>query len=247
MDHLYVRQLGLQPYEQTWQSMSEFTNTRDDNSPDELWLVQHPPVFTQGQAGKPEHILNAGKIPVVQSDRGGQVTYHGPGQLVLYPLINLRRRQLGVRDMVRLLEKVAVEFLQDYNVSAYPKPDAPGVYVKDDSVRACEGVERGEGGESKIASLGLRVRRGCCFHGMSINIDMDLSPFTLINPCGYEGMKVTQLSDLSTSRDVDYMEIEQSIISLIAKSLSIPEGKVINQSINTTVDGSLIQRLPKYH
>ena len=229
VDHLYVRQLGLQPYELTWQSMSEFTDARDDSSPDELWLVQHPPVFTQGQAGKPEHILNAGEIPIVQSDRGGQVTYHGPGQLVLYPLINLRRRQLGVRDMVRLLEKVAVELLQDYNISAYPKPDAPGVYVKHGSVRGGEKGGSGENGESKIASLGLRVRRGCCFHGMSINIDMDLSPFTLINPCGYEGMKVTQLSDLPTSRGIDYMEIEQSVINLIAKNLGIPEDKIINK------------------
>lgn len=228
IDHLNVRHLGLQPYELTWQSMSQFTDTRNDSSPDELWLVQHPPVFTQGQAGKPEHILNPGEIPVVQSDRGGQVTYHGPGQLVVYPLINLRRRQLGVRDMVSLLEKVAVELLRGYNVNAYPKPDAPGVYVKDSG---SEDGESSDSAESKIASLGLRVRRGCCFHGMSINIDMDLSPFALINPCGYKGMRVTQLSALITNRSIDYTAIEQSVIGLFSKNLGVPKDKIIYETM----------------
>jgi len=212
---LLVHRLGLQPYEEIWRAMSDFTDTRDEHTLDELWLVQHYPVFTQGQAGKPEHILNAGDIPVVRTDRGGQVTYHGPGQLVLYPLINLRRRQLGVRDMVTLLEQVAVEFLMSHGIEAYAKPDAPGVYVLDDL------------GESKIASLGLRVRRGCCFHGMSINIDMDLTPFDLINPCGYAGMKVTQLKKMLPGYHFDYQELEQSIINLVAKNLGIPNDNVV--------------------
>lgn len=222
VDGLYVHQLGLQAYEKTWQAMSDFTNQRSDNTPDELWLVQHPPVFTQGQAGKPEHLLDVGDIPVVQSDRGGQVTYHGPGQLILYPLINLRRRQLGVRDMVSLLENVAVELLASYDIKAYPKADAPGVYVQ--VTEAANGAMV----ESKIASLGLRVRKGCCFHGMSINIDMDLSPFAQINPCGYQGMSVTQLTDLVVNREINYQNIEQSIIQLVAKKLGASNINIVS-------------------
>lgn len=222
VDGLYVHQLGLQAYEKTWQAMSDFTNQRSDNTPDELWLVQHPPVFTQGQAGKPEHLLDVGDIPVVQSDRGGQVTYHGPGQLILYPLINLRRRQLGVRDMVSLLENVAVELLASYDIKAYPKADAPGVYVQ--VTEAANGAMV----ESKIASLGLRVRKGCCFHGMSINIDMDLSPFAQINPCGYQGMSVTQLTDLVVNREINCQNIEQSIIQLVANKLGASNINIVS-------------------
>ncbi|MGH1485131.1 MAG: lipoyl(octanoyl) transferase LipB [Cellvibrionaceae bacterium] len=211
MPQLCVRRLGMQPYQQTWQAMSDFTDRRDEHTLDELWLVQHPPVYTQGQAGKPEHLINPGDIPVIQSDRGGQVTYHGPGQLIAYPLINLRRRKMGVRDMVTLLEEVAVELLASYDIEAYPKPDAPGVYV----------VTRGQ--EAKIASLGLRVRKGCCFHGISINIDMDLSPFDRINPCGYAGLPMTQLKDLGEKAVVDYTAIEQSTIQLIANKLNVSE------------------------
>ena len=160
--------------------MSDFTNQRTPETPDQLWLVEHPPVFTQGQAGKPEHLLVPGDIPVVQSDRGGQVTYHGPGQLVAYPLLDLRRLKMGVRDLVTALEQTLVATLADYGIDSAPKPDAPGVYV--------------EG--RKIASLGLRVRKGCSFHGLALNVDMDLSPFSRINPCGYQGLAMTQIADL---------------------------------------------------
>lgn len=163
-----------------WQSMTDFTNQRTPETQDELWLVEHAPVFTQGQAGKPEHLLMPGDIPVVQTDRGGQVTYHGPGQLVAYPLLDLRRLKIGVRDLVTAIEQTIVATLESYGIAAYPKPDAPGVYVDG----------------NKIASLGLRVRRGCSFHGLALNVDMDLSPFQRINPCGYQGLAMTQMRDL---------------------------------------------------
>ena len=179
-----IRNLGLQAYQPIWQAMAQFTDKRNDNSVDELWVLEHEPVFTQGQAGKAEHILQRSSIPVVQSDRGGQVTYHGPGQLILYPLINLRRRGLGVRDMVTALEQLVIRWLSHhYQIPAYARADAPGVYIK-------QGAN-----DVKIASLGLRVRRGCSFHGVSINITMDTSPFDLINPCGLQDMTMTQLSD----------------------------------------------------
>jgi len=184
-DTLVLRSLGQVPYDSTWQRMQEFTNLRDDQTPDEIWLLEHAPVFTQGQAGKAEHVLNAGDIPVVQADRGGQVTYHGPGQLVVYLLLNLRRKSLGVRDLVDLMEQSVVELLAEYGVQAYPKPDAPGVYV----------------GDAKICSLGLRVRRGCSFHGLALNLDMDMEPFLRINPCGYAGMAMTQLASLVPGLD----------------------------------------------
>jgi lipoyl(octanoyl) transferase len=181
---LEVRDLGLQPYEQVWAAMTEFTNTRTPETLDQLWLVQHPPVFTQGQAGKAEHLLVPGDIPVVQSDRGGQVTYHGPGQLVAYPLLDLRRLKMGVRDLVTAIEQTIVATLAEFKIDAFPKPDAPGVYVNH------------QGRVDKIASLGLRVRRGCSFHGLALNVAMDLSPFLRINPCGYQGLAMTQLQDL---------------------------------------------------
>ena len=150
---------------------------RDDTTPDEIWLVEHLPVFTQGQAGKAEHLLMTGDIPVIQSDRGGQVTYHGPGQQVMYVLLNLKRRKLGVRELVTLLEQTVVNTLAEYGIDAHPRADAPGVYV----------------GEMKICSLGLRIRKGCSFHGLALNINMDLTPFQRINPCGYAGMEMTQM------------------------------------------------------
>ena len=162
--------------------MSEFTSQRDADTPDQLWLVEHPPVFTQGQAGKPEHLLLPGDIPVIQSARGGQITYHGPGQLVAYPLLNLRRLGFGVRNLVSALEEILVTVLASYGIDAYAKADAPGVYVQ----------------EQKIASLGLRVRRGCSFHGLALNVAMDLEPFQRINPCGYSGLKMTQIHQLIT-------------------------------------------------
>ncbi|EPK3234019.1 lipoyl(octanoyl) transferase LipB [Enterobacter hormaechei] len=176
-DKILVRHLGLQPYEPVSQAMHEFTDRRDDTTPDEIWLVEHLPVFTQGQAGKAEHLLMTGDIPVIQSDRGGQVTYHGPGQQVMYVLLNLKRRKLGVRELVTLLEQTVVNTLAEYDIDAHPRADAPGVYV----------------GEMKICSLGLRIRKGCSFHGLALNINMDLAPFQRINPCGYAGMEMTQM------------------------------------------------------
>lgn len=176
-DKILVRHLGLQPYEPVSQAMHDFTDSRDDNTPDEIWLVEHMPVFTQGQAGKAEHLLMTGDIPVIQSDRGGQVTYHGPGQQVMYVLLNLKRRKLGVRELVTLLEQTVVNTLAEYGIDAHPRADAPGVYV----------------GEMKICSLGLRIRKGCSFHGLALNINMDLTPFQRINPCGYAGMEMTQM------------------------------------------------------
>lgn len=181
---LRVRELGLLDYETVWRAMHRFTDTRMPETPDELWSVQHPPVFTQGQAGKAEHVLNPGDIPVVQVDRGGQVTYHGPGQIVLYPLLDLRRLDLGVRELVTLIEQSIIDTLAGDGISAQRRCGAPGVYVQDE----------------KIAALGLRVRRGCSFHGLSFNIDMDLEPYTRINPCGFEGLAVTQLSTLAPVR-----------------------------------------------
>ena len=176
-DKILVRHLGLQPYEPVSQAMHDFTDMRDDTTPDEIWLVEHLPVFTQGQAGKAEHLLMTGDIPVIQSDRGGQVTYHGPGQQVMYVLLNLKRRKLGVRELVTLLEQTVVNTLAEYGIDAHPRADAPGVYV----------------GEMKICSLGLRIRKGCSFHGLALNINMDLAPFQRINPCGYAGMEMTQM------------------------------------------------------
>ena len=180
MAPLHIKHLGLVDYESTLEDMREFTASRDSHTPDELWLLQHPRVFTQGIAGKAEHVLAPGDIPVVPVDRGGQVTYHGPGQWVVYLLINLKRRSMGVRDLVDLIEQSIVETLAEFDVTAAADPKAPGVYVD---------------GE-KIASLGLRVRRGCSYHGLSLNVDMDLEPFSRINPCGYEGLQVTSLRKL---------------------------------------------------
>ncbi|WP_226052627.1 lipoyl(octanoyl) transferase LipB [Dickeya chrysanthemi] len=183
---IIVRQLGVQPYEPVSQAMHTFTEQRDDSSLDELWLVQHEPVFTQGQAGKAEHVLMPGDIPVIQSDRGGQVTYHGPGQQVMYVLVDIKRRKVGVRQLVTAIENTVINTLAYYAVDAHARPDAPGVYV----------------GESKICSLGLRIRHGCSFHGLALNVAMDLSPFLRINPCGYAGMAMTQLSEFAPDATV---------------------------------------------
>jgi lipoyl(octanoyl) transferase len=181
IESLLVHDLGLRDYQSVWQAMSAFTSERSLEAPDQLWLVEHPPVFTQGQAGKAEHLLAVDGIELVQSDRGGQVTYHGPGQLVAYPLLNLRRRKLGVRQLVTHIEQIIIALLQGFAIEAYARPDAPGVYVKG----------------QKIASLGLRVRRGCSFHGLALNVDMDLTPFKQINPCGYAGLAMTDMARLS--------------------------------------------------
>ncbi|WP_278369161.1 lipoyl(octanoyl) transferase LipB [Pseudoalteromonas lipolytica] len=184
---LIVRQLGRQRYMPIWQKMQSFTDTRDEHTADEIWLVEHEPVFTQGQAGKEEHLLNTGDIEVIQVDRGGQVTYHGPGQQMMYVLFNLRRLNIGVRELVTWLEECIIDTLKDYDIEAYAKADAPGVYVND----------------SKVASLGLRVRRGCSFHGLALNVNMDLSPFLRINPCGYAGMNMVQTTDLNGPQNLE--------------------------------------------
>ncbi len=180
---LVIKPLGRVEYQPTWHAMQSFTAARDETTPDELWLLEHPPVYTQGQAGKPEHVLDPGDIPIVQIDRGGQVTYHGPGQLVAYLLFDLKRHQLGVRDLVRKMERSVIDLLADYGIESYGKIDAPGVYV-----------QRG-GEEAKIAALGLRIRNGRSYHGLSLNVNMNLEPFSRINPCGYANLQVTQLAD----------------------------------------------------
>ena len=181
-----VRELGCAPYEPTWRAMQAFTDRRDDDTPDELWRLEHRPVYTLGQAGKPEHLLRATDIPMVKIDRGGQITYHGPGQLVVYLLIDLRRRGLKVRELVRLMEQSLIDCLADYGLDAQRQAGAPGVYIDG----------------AKIAALGLRVRNGCSYHGLSLNVDMDLTPFTWINPCGYSGLKTVQLRDFGVSADL---------------------------------------------
>jgi len=176
-----VRELGLVAYEPTWRAMQEFTAQRGADTPDELWLLQHPPVYTLGIAGKAEHLPRADNgIPVVKIDRGGQITYHGPGQVVIYLLLDMRRRGLSVRPLVRLMERAVIDLLAEHGITAQGRVAAPGVYV----------------GEAKIAALGLRIKNGCCYHGLALNVDMDLSPFHAINPCGYAGLEVTQLRNL---------------------------------------------------
>lgn len=196
-----IHDLGLQDYGQVWRRMRAFTDSRHAETPDQLWLVEHPPVFTQGQNGQPEHLLDPGDIPVISTDRGGQVTYHGPGQQVMYVLLDLRRRKLGVRALVTLLEQTVIELLAEYGITAEARTDAPGVYV--------EGA--------KVASLGLRVRRGCSYHGVSLNVAMDLAPFERINPCGYPNLPVTQLSLLGIA--ASRQEIAARISALFTKNL----------------------------
>jgi lipoyl(octanoyl) transferase len=187
-----VRDLGRQPFMSVWPAMERFTDLRNDETVDELWLVEHEPVFTLGQAGKPEHVLAPGDIPVVQTNRGGQVTYHGPGQIVAYPLVDLRRLGFGVREFVHRIEQAMIDTIAVWDIQAVRKEGAPGVYVK---------------GE-KIGALGLRVRRGCTFHGLAFNINMDLEPFHRINPCGYEGLQVTSLLNCGGSGDVNAVKAE---------------------------------------
>lgn len=200
---LIIRQLGRQDYLPIWQAMQHFTDNRSADTADELWLVEHNPVFTQGQAGKEEHLLAPGDIPVVKVDRGGQVTYHGPGQQMLYVLLNLKRRKLGVRDLVTALEQSIVELLKPFAISAYPKADAPGVYV--------------EG--KKICSVGLRIRKGCSFHGLALNVNMDLAPFQRINPCGYAGLEMVHCAALGGPDNL--AETGQLLTAAFCRQLSI--------------------------
>jgi len=200
LEHIRTRYLGEQPYEATWSAMRTFTDERSAETGDELWLLQHPPVYTLGQAGRPEHILDAGETPVVRTDRGGQVTWHGPGQLVAYPLLDLRRWNLGVRTLVHALEQSVISLLAAYSVASARREDAPGVYV--------EGA--------KVAALGIRVRRGCSYHGLSLNVSNDLTPFQRINPCGHAGLPTTRLRDLGITTSLDRLEVELGIYLLQA-------------------------------
>ena len=193
---MQIRQLGLVDYQATHDEMSAFTDKRNESTEDELWFLQHPPVFTQGQAGKAEHVLFPGDIPVIQTDRGGQVTYHGPGQLVVYPLIDIQTKGWGPRQLVSALEQALVDTLSEWNINAAPKENAPGVYV--------------DKGQRKIASLGLRIKRGCSFHGLALNVDMDLEPFRRINPCGYAGMEMTQMTAV-TDNQVSFDEVSKRL------------------------------------
>ncbi|TLU67720.1 lipoyl(octanoyl) transferase LipB [Thalassotalea litorea] len=202
---LVIRQLNTLDYQTVWRAMQDYTDSRDEQSQDELWLVEHPPVFTQGQAGKEEHLLMPGDIPVVKVDRGGQVTYHGPGQQVIYFLIDLKRRKLGVRDLVTMIENSIINMLARFNINANARPDAPGVYVDG----------------KKVASLGLRVRKGCTFHGLAININMDLSPFLRINPCGYAGMEMIQTADIGGPQQVN--EAGEALVTEIQQLLATDE------------------------
>ena len=201
---LIVRQLGLQDYQEIWHKMQDFTDNRNAETIDEVWLVEHYPVFTQGQAGKPEHLLQSGAIPLVQSDRGGQITYHGPGQQVMYVLIDIRRHQnLNVRRLVTALEQSVVRTLADYAIEGYSKVDAPGVYIDG----------------KKICSLGLRIRKGCSFHGLAFNINMDLQPFHYINPCGYAGLEMCQLADFIGRDEAVLDKVSPKLVNHLAELL----------------------------
>ncbi|MBL4866805.1 MAG: lipoyl(octanoyl) transferase LipB [Pseudomonadales bacterium] len=219
---LLIRHLGTQPYEPVWQSMKQLTHNRTRSAEDrllidELWSVQHPPVYTQGQAGKAEHLLAPGNIPVIKSDRGGQVTYHGPGQIVIYFLIDLRRKGLGVRDLVSKIEDSIIALLKEFDIDANADRKAPGVYVNG----------------AKVASLGLRIRKACSYHGLSLNTDMDLEPFDRINPCGFQGLKIIQMKDLVSlelSRNADFIgNIENRLLAQLVSHLAYNKAQDTNR------------------
>nr|WP_251044065.1 MULTISPECIES: lipoyl(octanoyl) transferase LipB [unclassified Lysobacter] len=198
-----MRDLGRQPYEPVWRAMQAFTDARDADTPDELWLVEHDPVFTLGQAGKEEHVLMPGDIPVIHVDRGGQVTYHGPGQIVLYPLLDLRRLKVGVREYVDRIEQAVIDTLAEWNIEGARKDGAPGVYVAG----------------AKVMALGIRVRRGCTFHGLAFNIAMDLSPYQRINPCGYQGLQVTSVLDLGGPSGME--QVKPVLVAQLARQFGL--------------------------
>jgi lipoyl(octanoyl) transferase len=214
-DTLIIRWLGQQDYTSCWQAMRQFTHARNEETIDEIWLLEHFPVFTQGQNGKAEHILNAGTIPVVQTDRGGQVTYHGPGQLMVYTLIDLQRKKLNVRQFVTLLEQTVMDLLADYAIHAYAKREAPGVYVD----------------EKKICSIGLRIRRSCAYHGIAFNICMDMTPFTQINPCGFTALQMTQFADLKGLDNT--LETGQQLMNHLMKRLGYTTLSFSNRESDT--------------
>ncbi len=200
-NHVIVRLLGQQDYQACWDAMRQFTQTRNEFTPDEIWLCEHNPVFTQGQNGKPEHLLDPGNIPVIQVDRGGQITYHGPGQLMAYTLVDLRRKKLNVREMVNVLENAVIQLLSDYQITAHAKREAPGVYVEN----------------KKICSVGLRIRRGAAYHGLALNVRMDLEPFLRINPCGYTQLEMTQIADFQP--EIEIKAIEDKLIDYLISNL----------------------------
>lgn len=202
---IQIHSLGLVDYAATWQAMQTFTDNRTETTEDALWIVEHPPVYTQGLNGKAEHLLNpSAKIPIVQTDRGGQITFHGPGQLVLYVLVDLKRRKLGVRALVTLLENAIIEFLQQYDIASEARADAPGVYVQG----------------KKIASLGLKIRRQKSYHGLALNVDMDMTPFQKINPCGLLGMQMTQLKDLTPPQtDLELSHLGEQLAQILSQTL----------------------------
>ena len=210
-----IRHLGLAAYEPTWRAMQKFTDERTEDTPDEIWFVEHPPVFTLGLNAKREHLLTPGDIEVVQIDRGGQVTYHGPGQLLIYPLLNLRRSKLGVRDLVVALENAVIDYAATHGITALGSRQAPGVYVDG----------------AKLASVGLRIRRGASYHGMSLNVSMELEPFERINVCGYQGLRVTRLNDLGVPDDVP--AVAEDLTPHLLRHLRAPAGVAPYSAINT--------------
>jgi lipoyl(octanoyl) transferase len=209
MSEIAIRNLGLQTYEPVWRAMQKFTDTRDENSRDEIWFCQHQPVFTLGLNTAPEHLLATGDIPVVQIDRGGQVTYHGPGQLMIYPLIDIRRADIGVRDLVTALEQSVVDLAAEFGILAASRCDAPGVYVDG----------------AKLASIGLRIRRGASFHGMALNVDVDLEPFSRINPCGFQNLEVTDLNRLDAERDLDV--VRDRLLPHLLRQLQLDDASLV--------------------
>jgi len=215
---LIIRSLNKMEYNDVWHAMQAFTDARTDSTLDEIWFVEHPPVYTLGQAGKPEHILNAGDIPVVHCDRGGQVTYHGPGQCVAYVLFDLRRRDMGVRTLVTSLENTVISLLSRYNITAEARSDAPGVYV----------------GDTKICSIGLRVRRGYSYHGIALNVAMDLEPFQRINPCGFKGLVMSQISELDGPKD--FNTVTEHLYQEFVRSLSVKSVTIESQLPETIME-----------
>ena len=214
LNKLIVRDLGLQEYQPIWQAMQDFTAKRDESTADELWCLEHHAVFTMGLNGKNKHLLNVSKIPVLNIDRGGQVTYHGPGQLVIYTLIDLSRLNISVKELVNYIEVAIIKLLQQHNIKASGKEGAPGVYVEN----------------KKIAALGLRIKRNRSYHGLSLNVDMDLSPFQQINPCGYENLEVTQLKDFKNNSEIE--KIKSELITILSEQLGYKE-KNIKLTTNT--------------
>lgn len=206
--YINVKQLGLQDYQSVWENMKQFTQTRQTDTQDELWIVEHLPIYTQGQAGKTEHIINPGAIPIIQSDRGGQVTYHGPGQMIAYVLLDLKRRHLGVRTLVCELERLIIDLLASYQIEAHRQDQAPGVYVA----------------QEKIASIGLRVKKNCSYHGIALNVDLDLEPFHGIHPCGYQQLKMTRIKEYDPN--IHLATVQQDFIRLFLDRFTAPPVRV---------------------